>query len=129
MIDYFIRLVQIKIIIKNFKHPHLQNTWVRYTSTREISTNFMITILILETVLFLSFVKLSFILIIWIADEISVELIFIIEKKFSYDISINFKLNYQGAVWNENKRYKNHIHDNFSYGKIDLLNQQSTKQR
>lgn len=89
----------------------------------------MITILILETVLFLSFVKLSFILIIWIADEISVELIFIIEKKFSYDISINFKLNYQGAVWNENKRYKNHIHDNFSYGKIDLLNQQSTKQR
>lgn len=89
----------------------------------------MITILILETVLLLSFVKLSFILIIWIADEISVELIFIIEKKFSYDISINFKLNYQGAVWNENKRYKNHIHDNFSYGKIDLLNQQSTKQR
>lgn len=89
----------------------------------------MITILILETVLLLSFVKLSFILIIWITDEISVELIFIIEKKFSYDISINFKLNYQGAVWNENKRYKNHIHDNFSYGKIDLLNQQSTKQR
>lgn len=58
----------------------------------------MITILILETVLLLSFVKLSFILIIWITDEISVELIFIIEKKFSYDISINFKLNYQGAV-------------------------------
>lgn len=86
----------------------------------------MITILILETVLLLSFVKLSFILIIWITDD-HIELIFIIEKKFSYDISVNFIK--QGAVWNENKRYKNHIHDNFSYGKIDLLNQQSTKQR
>lgn len=86
----------------------------------------MITILILETVLLLSFVKLSFILIIWITDD-HIELIFIIEKKFSYDISVNFIK--QDAVWNENKRYKNHIHDNFSYGKIDLLNQQSTKQR
>lgn len=55
----------------------------------------MITILILETVLLLSFVKLSFILIIWITDD-HIELIFIIEKKFSYDISVNFIK--QGAV-------------------------------